>query len=743
MKQKFLFYLIIGLLSIQQSFAQQIVINEIQYTNRVTCTDSLGNTPDWIEIYNKGNTPVNLSGYCLTDRKNETEKGILPDLTLKPQDYLLVFASGNSIQTENELHLDFKLKIMEDTVYLLNPYHEVIDFKAPECVPPDNSLGRYPDGGESFSVLTASPSYSNNNSEIIELNYRKDTLFINQEGGFYKNSIEIELTNSCSDNQIFYSLNGDSPDDKAILYNGIFQLNDINENENRFANQCDAGIIPGNKISKANILRAQVYSHGCPASNEISGSYFISDQTVFDYEVPIVSIITDKNNLFDDEEGIYVKGNYENYNRRGKEWERPIHLEIFDDKEKILTQGAGMRIHGRGSRAGAQKSLKIYARDEYGKTSFELPILSQKPYLNEFKTLLIRATRDWTRTLFKDEMSGRIVENMNLDYAASETVILFLNGEYWGIYSLREKQDIDYVRNNYDPDIEHIDIIGHNNSNISVNLGTIEEYKQMISWLEMNDPENENFLTDISEIIDIDCLIDYFIAQFYLANTDFPDNNLELWKSDSENSKWRYFFFDLDAVMIQIGDNRLATFIDKSKKPFQISESSLYILSRLFENQEFRMKFQIKFIKHLNTTFAPNRMIKLINDYQELYNSLVVEHIYRWKDPSDYHKWLSNVDMLKDFAIQRPFVLKQLMDEYIEDPVAVYPNPSCGNIVLEIPDLNTEVNYSIYDISGKRLVNETQYVNNSISINLNLKTGIYILRVEFSGCHFYKKLSII
>jgi hypothetical protein len=741
MKKKTTLYLVLGLFCILKSYGQQIVINEVQYTNRTTITDSFDQTPDWIEIYNNGDSAIHLQGYSLTDELNEPEKGFLPDTILNPQEYLLVFASDDSVYTEHEIHVKFKLKLMHDTVYLIDPYSNVIDLIEPTCVPADNSLGRLPDGADNLQLLTASPAETNNNAEIITIDYKRDSLTIDKRGGFYENSIQINLSKQHETNEIYYSLDSDDPDERGELFKNPISLNDINGNENRFANQCDAGELPGDLISKASILRAQIYSEGCPASNEISATYFIGDKSLFDYDVPVVSIITDENNLFDEEEGIYTIGNHKNYSQHGKKWERPIHIEVYDNQQKILDQDAGMRIHGRGSRAGGQKSLRLYARDEYGNDSFSLPILSQKPHLTEFKTLLLRGTRDWSGTLFKDEMIGHIVEDMDLDYSAAETTVLFLNGEYWGVYSLRERHDIDYVRNNHDANTENIDIIAYD-KRVLVEEGTVDEYNRMIHWLEMNSPSSDDFYDKANELIDLEALMDYHIAQFYLANTDFPHNNVEMWKSDSDESLWRYFFFDMDGAMMRMNDDRLSIFIDNND-PLDVPEYSTFIMRRLLENQEFRTKFHLRFLKHLNTSFSPDRVIGIINSYQELYTPLVAEHIYRWSNPTDYHKWLNNTDMVKEFAVQRPVFMMQQFNEYFKDPIVIYPNPSTGYFTIKIPDLQENIKYVIYDLTGKQLTSDALYVQNEIPIQLDLKSGVYILQVEFSGSRYFKKITII
>ncbi|RLD88308.1 MAG: hypothetical protein DRJ29_17425, partial [Bacteroidetes bacterium] len=119
--------------------AQALKINEVQYVNHYTLLDSQGDTPDWIEIINTGNSMINLKGYQLSDDPNMEDGWSLPDFELQPDSLMIVFASGKNESSKGELHADFKLKLMEDPVFLLGPGGIAIDSIKATCVPPDKS----------------------------------------------------------------------------------------------------------------------------------------------------------------------------------------------------------------------------------------------------------------------------------------------------------------------------------------------------------------------------------------------------------------------------------------------------------------------------------------------------------------------------------------------------------------------------------------------------------------------------
>jgi len=623
-------------------FCQFLEISEVQYSNHHTLHDAEGDATDWIELHNSGDNFINLEGYQLTDDTSKNNFWTLPDLILNPDSFLLIYASGKNTLLGSEIHSDFKLKMMKEPVVLLDPDGKVMDRVEIQCVPPDKSLGFWPDNSNDRKILSPTPGYSNNSAVTYEINFLKDSIGLSHLDGFYAGPLQINLSNIHTQNNIYYTLDGDIPDEEASLYEDYLILDDINHYENRFANLTDSGFKPGNLISKANILRAIVISEGCPASEEIIKTYFINKSGNPEYHVPVISLITEEDNLFDKETGIYITGNHNNYSQHGKAWERPVHAEVIDTAGNIMiNQNAGLRIHGSGSRRGGQKSLRLYARDEYGNDTFEYPFFQQKPSIDSHKTLLLRTSKGWSRTLFKDELCNTLVQDMSLDYSATQTSILFLNGEYWGIYSLRERQDKYYVENNYNIENANIDIISFKPNRIEVEEGSIDSYLKLMNNLEIYDPGDEDYYALINDWFDLDKLIDFFCAQIYLANIDFPQNNFKMWRSRHNNAPWRFFFFDLDGTMMQTYSNQLTTYNNNFDNELIYQDYSVNILRKLFQNRQFREKFFAKFDYHLIRTFSPPRVLSLIDDYQNLYEQLSAEHIYRWNMPSDIATWYS------------------------------------------------------------------------------------------------------
>ncbi|MCK4750890.1 MAG: lamin tail domain-containing protein, partial [Bacteroidales bacterium] len=166
---------LVPILLIPDGSAQDLKINEVQYTNRNTLYDSDNDSPDWIEIINVSDKSINLSAYQLTDDSTTSIGWNLPNLDLAPDSVMLIFASGKNKHSMHELHTNFKLNLMEDPVILMDSKGRILDRIDPQCVPPDASLGRWPDGSNALKILTPTPGTSNNSAEVREIEYVKDS----------------------------------------------------------------------------------------------------------------------------------------------------------------------------------------------------------------------------------------------------------------------------------------------------------------------------------------------------------------------------------------------------------------------------------------------------------------------------------------------------------------------------------------------------------------------------------------
>ncbi|GAK07197.1 CotH kinase family protein [Geomicrobium sp. JCM 19038] len=279
-------------------------------------------------------------------------------------------------------------------------------------------------------------------------------------------------------------------------------------------------------------------------TSEHANSYFINETSY----LPIVSISTDANNLFDDQQGIYVSGIYSNtenplysgnFMQRGREWERPIFLQLFDkDGNSTFTQHAGVRIHAETDSSIDRKSLRLYARDDYGEARFQYPFFGPDERKQFNRLVLHNGNQDWNRTLLHDPLIHELTKDSHFETQRSQSVNVYLNGEYWGIYHLRERYDSHYFRFAEQVLEEDLDLLEGDGTAIE---GNNVDYKQLLAYIrEYGASSNESYRY-IATQIDIDSFIDFYITQIYAANTEWIDGNLYYWR-ERPYGKWRLAF---------------------------------------------------------------------------------------------------------------------------------------------------------------------------------------------------------
>lgn len=746
-----IFSVLTGFVLVKNAAAQSLVINEVMFDN-TTFADQFGNYPPWFELYNRGENPIQLSNYYLTNDPLQPEKWIIPHAVLMPDSSILIFASAGNIVAAQPFHTNFTIENNVNGIYLFTKSGEMDDASPAECVRQNKSVGRLPDGSEDWELLSAPSPGSTNNIAWAESNTWPETnLSFSHASGFYSDPFALSI-NVEGDFDVYYTFNtGAAPNQHSSLSSGSIWLYERKAESNNFSTiQTTEFAVdfkaPATKIKKSNVVRAVAYAEGCPVSPVITGNFLI-DASDHPYPAEVVFVNTDPDNLFDPLRGMYVYGENENYNERGDLWERPANFEfISPDGEVLLNQNGGVRIHGGGTRQGVQKSLRMYARQEYGNSHFEYPFFEDRPF-TEYKRLLLRTSMgDWSGTLFKDHLCHYIVRDLNVSYQAGIPAVVFLNGEYWGVHALRERQDKHYLESHFDVDKNNLEIIEYSLifGGVIVEEGNGFNYASLIEFIDQHDLREEVHYDYISEIIDIPNFIDQHIAQLYFANTDFPDNNNSFWRKESSGGIWRWLFFDCDACMLKPYFNHIFENIGDSDFHTRSPAWAMQIFRALLRNEQFKNQFVSRFRTLLNTTFSSGTVIDAIDKFEKMYAPLVAEHIERWHYPISYRQWESHVQSLRYFAMNRPVFMNDVLERYFGKPFVVYPNPGTGPFTVLFTGIAETGVVALYDSSGALVEHRdyTDHLMEQITFNDGLTPGIYLLRVEVNGSFYSEKVVV-
>jgi len=298
------------------------------------------------------------------------------------------------------------------------------------------------------------------------------------------------------------------------------------------------------------------------------------------------------------------------------------------------------------------------------KEKFGDPILNYKVFddvdLSTFKRLLLRTSgNDFLGTYFRDALLQDLLSPLDMELQASRPSVVYINGEYWGIHNIREKLDKHYLMTHFnlkEDEFDLLEVCG------TLSHGTGSEYRDLIEFVkhkDLNIPKNYQHITDK---IDIENYINQHLAEIYFGNTDWPGNNVKIWKKRGSDGKWRWMTFDLDLSFgyNKIRKNILADYnsfedaIAEDSEKWYNYECSTLFLRTFLKVPAFRSHFIRRYLELSKTIFSPDHIIKNIDEYEQLYKTEMVQHINRWNYPRSMKEWHMEIEKMREYARNRP-----------------------------------------------------------------------------------------
>ncbi|MCG3167440.1 MAG: hypothetical protein POELPBGB_03232 [Bacteroidia bacterium] len=447
------------------------------------------------------------------------------------------------------------------------------------------------------------------------------------------------------------------------------------------------------EVNKATVLKARAFKNGNIPSYATTATYFIDMAGSNRYSLPVISVSMDSVSLFSNETGMYVYG-YDtvlggNYNR--EDVEKLAHIEWFDeDGNLFFSQYCGAKNHGGGGRSAPQKTLRFVARDEYGDNRFGYQVFTDKN-TNEFKHLILRNSGHRPDCFPRDNLAAELVKNLGFEVRHSRNVISFINGEYWGIQTIKEHFDDHYFGIKYNTERDSIVVLAYAGS---VQQGTIEDeqhYTNLLQFVANNNMSNENNFSYVKTQMDVENYLNYVASEIYYGNGDWPVSNIKYWRyrraayepeaGVNLDGRWRWIMYDLDGGFG--GDCTGIYYAYNSVVPaFADSSGDYTILLRSFiQNPVFKRDFINRIADLMNTNFLPSRVSSYINSTYDEVTPEMMEHVERWRYPStavtladranetpSLDKWNAINSDLHLFAGRRPSKLRQYMMQYFAIP---------------------------------------------------------------------------
>lgn len=620
-----------------------VQISEVMAANTHTKLDpDYFNFSDWIELYNPSESVVDIGGYAISDKLNDPKWTFPAGTTIAPHGYLLVWADEKD-KAGNGLHTNFKLKMDGEAVALFGKEGKMIEGFAYLKQHPDISVAM--ENGQ-LSYMPPSPG-SQNAAGVPTLILSQKPAFSLAEG-LYANPQSVTIAASAGE-QIYYTTDGSIPTADSAVYTGAID------------------------ISHSLTLRAIGLEEGKFASEVATATYLIGE----DSDIPVVSIAIDDKYLNDERIGIYTEGTNgkvipdcgeenpvkANYNQK---WERPAHMTLFENNHTaVLSQDIGLKISGECSRSNPQKSFQLKADDKYGKGKFKYQVFRDKT-IDSFERLKLRnAGQDFIKTHMRDALAQMVAkEQPNILYEAYRPTLVFINGEFWGLYSLREKLGEEYLEENFDAKKANL-----LEDDRIVKEGSSEDYDALVEFLGNHSLVSQENYDYVASKIDIDNYIDYMITNIYAGNADWPGTNLVYWKPKS-GGKWQWILHDMDFGFALYADwgvdyDTLAAATAVNGPEWPNPAWSTLLLRRLLENPGFKATFKNRLTARLDTVFAPASVKRVIDRMSAEVSPYIQRHIDRWKIDGQYSyavnskaDWEAEVQKLRDFADRRPELVK-------------------------------------------------------------------------------------
>lgn len=671
--------------------ATTVLINEVCSNNFSAACSESGEYPDWIELYNPGSTEILLDGCFLTDDEEELEKFSLEGVRIPPKSCTVVWLDRES---------GLRISKDGDEVFLTDSGEGTyLDQVVVPALSYDTTYARVKDGRDSWSVMSPTPGSSNEKGQQLPDVSLEKPVF-EYPGGFYEEAFDLHLYSPTGE-KIYYTLDGSKPDADSFVYEKPLRIEDNSLTENKYANRKDltpsAHYTPDFPVDKAVVVRAACYNPFTDQISEIvTETFFVGYQLKSEYsDMAVVSLVADPKDLFDKETGIYGNGEkYEAYLEdggmkdgvaadeyvdengeihyrymasnafnRGKEWEREASISYFDETHApVFTQNIGIRISGNSTRSAPQKSFNLFVRDIYDEE--EVLPYAFFAYDDFCSTIKLRnGGGNAGRIKFLDAFLEEAAKERNVSIQAARPCVVFLNGEYWGFYYIRERYQEEYLSVRYGLDPEHVMMIKAGDA-VTSPQETAEAYQYMLSVVTECDLTYDDTYALAEELIDISSLIDFSCINLYLDNRDVGFlYNTALWRTTQADTpysdgKWRFMLYDLDECIFpdsNVWENRENWM---AEHPLMTEPAVLSLL----DNETFRQQFCITFMDLANTTFSYDRMHAMLEEWSALNKTQTIKDHQRFYDPLyDAKTYEQEIAAIDDFFQDRfPFAMESL-----------------------------------------------------------------------------------
>ena len=622
----------------------QVVINEYSASNFDSHLDNYGEYEDWVELYNTTNSDIDLNGWSLTDKPANLPKwSFTGSFIVSANSVAIIYCSGRDELVGGVAHTNFKItQTKAGEVFILSDASgNIIDSARAIPAQKSHSRGRDVNGGSSWSVFTAATPNTINTGAMLE--YAPLPIF-SQSSGYY--SAPFDLTLSCADPNaiLYYTTDGSMPDNSANLYTGPFN------------------------ISSTSVVKAVAYSTNglVPPSFIDYHTFFINDT----HTVPILSVSGDSVAVLI-EDGLQNIGSWWN----GIPHEPQGTIEWFDKNGVLIDKGTGeFNKHGNDSWAYDQRGFDYVMRDQFGYNHALQDKVFDTKSREKFQRVIVKAAANDNYPASFGSSGGHIrdayihhlsqLADLRLDERSTKSCILYLNGEYWGVYEMREKvDDHDFTDYYYDQDKNNLQYL-KTWGNTWIEYGGAQaqtDWDNLKNYITTNSMANQANYQTVKSQYNTGSIIDYFLLNSYVVCGDWLNWNTAWWRgldTNGEKKKWRYTLWDMDNTFDH-GTNYTgiptmsvnADPCDPSSLSDPGGQGHIPIWNELLNNSDFFDDYLNRWQDLANGYLSCDTMIAILDSMINVIDPEMPRQIAKWG--GTYTEWQSNVQDIRDFINAR------------------------------------------------------------------------------------------
>jgi hypothetical protein len=591
-----------------------VVINEVMARNESFLADANGNYYDWIELKNNTDNDINLKGYSLSKGSEQETKFIFSDYVLPAHGFAVYFADAEVDVDGTSNYVPFSISASGETLYLCD-----VDCDEPQIYE-TGFLGKNASSGLNENgerVLFEKPTPEETNSTVYVKHYSAPVEF-SLNGGEISSGQLLMLTAE-EGAEIYFTLDGSLPTSSDILY-----VNPI-------------------VLDSSKTVRAIAIADGQLPSIVTTHTYIVD----VEHDLPIIALSTEPEHLFGSE-GIYSNS--------FQVIEVPVHVEFYEtDGLLALSFDAGFEIFGGYSQNDPQKSFAFHLRKNYGTEEINYPLFDENE-VTSFKHFLLHTSgQDSYMTKIRDAFIHKAVKDViDIEVMDSRPCVVYINGEYWGLYNIREKVNEDYLASHHGVDPNQVDILVWNGFAMA---GSDEAYIALVEYVATHDMRNQEYYEYVTSQIDIDNFIDYLIIESYFGNTD--SGNIKFWR-DQNGGKWRWILYDMDWALFMgtyKWNNISQIFNPQGMGAFDWIDTTLHV--NLMKNDHFKGEFIKRYALYTSTYFNPERLLPIYDAMIAEIESEMPRQSERWPKPVNYASWEDQVAITRQIIIEKPEIEKK------------------------------------------------------------------------------------